>query len=185
MQHLAVGTIGLTVVCVYILSRVLVTKMGFGLVIRFINRLQVVTTITSNAVPDLHNLQSLHYNFLSLFPLVFTIHFLATDHNTGIITDSHFKYHCIKSLLITINTALPLFLHFMVHCYTHTSPLLVTQLTTELALQITPNITHEESLPLTLKVFNSHDQIFSNCEPSAALCTENSCKRTSVSPINP
>jgi hypothetical protein len=45
----------------------------------------------------------------------------------------------------------------MVHCYTHThthiSPLLVTQLKSqELALQITSNITHEESLPLTLKV---------------------------------
>jgi hypothetical protein len=28
---------------------------------------------------DLHNLQSLHTNILNLFPLVFTIRFLATD----------------------------------------------------------------------------------------------------------
>jgi hypothetical protein len=99
-----------------IVSRVLVTKTGFGLVIGFINCLQVATTITCNTVPDLHNLQSLHYNLLSLVPFAFTIRFLARDINTGIITDSHFKYHCTKSLLITINTALPLFLHFMIHC---------------------------------------------------------------------
>jgi hypothetical protein len=90
-----------------------VTETGFGLVIGFINHSQVVTTNNYNTVPDLHNLQSLHYNLLSLFPLVFTIGFLATDLNTGIITDSHFKYHCTKSLLITINIALPLFLHFI------------------------------------------------------------------------
>jgi hypothetical protein len=41
--------------------------------------------------------------------------------------------------------------------------------TQELALQITPNITHEESLPLTLEVFGSHDQIFSNYETSTAV----------------
>jgi hypothetical protein len=113
-----------------ILSRVLVTEKAFGLVIGCINRLQLVTTNNYNTVPDLHNLQSLHYNLLRLFPLVFTIRFLATDLNTGIVTDSHFKYRCTKSLLITINTAMPLFLHFMVHCYTHThtSPLLVMQL---------------------------------------------------------
>jgi hypothetical protein len=56
----------------FILSCVLVTETGFGLVIVFFNRLQVVTTITYNTVSDLHNLQSLHYNILSLFPLVFT-----------------------------------------------------------------------------------------------------------------
>jgi hypothetical protein len=128
----------------------------------FINRLQVATTVTYNTVPDLHNLQSLHYNLLSIFPLVFTIRFLATDFSTGIITDSYFKYHCNKSLLITINTALPLFLHFMVQTHTHTSPLLVTQLKTqELALQITPNITHDESLPPTRKSSQA-DLLFSS-----------------------
>jgi hypothetical protein len=97
----------------------LVTETGFGLVIGFINHSQVVTTINYNIVPDLHNLQSLHYNLLGLFPLVFTIYFLATDLNIGIITDSqHFIYHCTKSLLITINTELPLFLHFMVQLHT-------------------------------------------------------------------
>jgi hypothetical protein len=96
-----------------------VTETGFGLVIGFINRLQVATTITYETVPDLHNLQALCYNLLSLFPLVFTIRSLETDLNTGTIADSRLKYHCTKSLLITVNTALPLFLHFIVHWYTH------------------------------------------------------------------
>jgi hypothetical protein len=74
-----------------VLSRVLVTATGFGLVIGFINHSQVVTTINYNTVPDLHNLQSLHYNLFKLFPLVFTIRFLATDLNTGIITLAIFK----------------------------------------------------------------------------------------------
>jgi hypothetical protein len=65
---------------------VLVTATGFGLVIGFINSLQLVTTNNYNTVPDLHNLQSLHFNLLSLFPLVFTIRFLATDLNTGIVS---------------------------------------------------------------------------------------------------
>jgi hypothetical protein len=69
------------------MSRVLVTETVFGLVIGFINRLQAVSTITYNTVPDLHNLQSLHYNLLGLFPLVFNIRFLAKVLNTGIITD--------------------------------------------------------------------------------------------------
>jgi hypothetical protein len=55
------------------------------LVIGFINRLQVVITITFNTVSDLHHVQSLHYDLLSLFPLVFTIRFLATDLNTGML----------------------------------------------------------------------------------------------------
>jgi hypothetical protein len=37
-----------------ILSRVLMTKKGFGLVIRFIGYLEVVTTIDYHTVPDLH-----------------------------------------------------------------------------------------------------------------------------------
>jgi hypothetical protein len=44
----------------------------FGLVIGFINHLQVVTTITYNTVTHLHNLQSLHANLLSLPSVVFT-----------------------------------------------------------------------------------------------------------------
>jgi hypothetical protein len=72
--------------------------MGFGLAIGFINRLKAVTTITYNTVPDLHNLESLHYNLLSLFPLVFNIRFLAMDLKTGIITLSIFKYYTLIRL---------------------------------------------------------------------------------------
>jgi hypothetical protein len=47
-------------------------RRGFGLVIGFINNLQVVTTINYNTIADLHNLQSLHTNLFSLSPLIFT-----------------------------------------------------------------------------------------------------------------
>jgi hypothetical protein len=49
------------------------------LVIGLINHLKVVTKNNYNTIADLQNLQSLHNNLLSLFPLVFTIRFLATD----------------------------------------------------------------------------------------------------------
>jgi hypothetical protein len=98
---------------------VLVTRMGFGLVIGFISHLQLVTTITYNTVTDFHSIKHSTPIFSVLFPLVFTIRFLATDLNAGIITVSQSQYHCTKSVLITINTALPLFLNFMIHCYTH------------------------------------------------------------------
>jgi hypothetical protein len=42
-----------------ILSRVLVTETGFGLVIGFINRLQVATIFSSDTVPDLHTITPL------------------------------------------------------------------------------------------------------------------------------
>jgi hypothetical protein len=45
-----------------ILSRVTVTKTGLGLVIGFIDHLQVVTTINYYTIAALHNLQSLHTN---------------------------------------------------------------------------------------------------------------------------
>jgi hypothetical protein len=45
--------------------------MGFGLVIGFINNLQVVATINFYAVATLHDLQSLHTNLFSLSALVF------------------------------------------------------------------------------------------------------------------
>jgi hypothetical protein len=54
-------------------------KTGFGFVIGFINHLQVVTKNNYYTIADLHNLQSLHTNLLSLFPLYTTIRFLATD----------------------------------------------------------------------------------------------------------
>jgi hypothetical protein len=56
----------------YILSRVWGLKTGFGLVIGCINHLQVVTTINYYTIAHSQNLQSLHTNLLSLFPLVFT-----------------------------------------------------------------------------------------------------------------
>jgi hypothetical protein len=43
-----------------ILSRVLVTETGFGLVIWFINRLQLVTTITYNTVTNFHSTSTSH-----------------------------------------------------------------------------------------------------------------------------
>jgi hypothetical protein len=42
---------------VKVLSRVLMTATGFGLVIGFINRLQLVTTNNYYTVPDLRNSQ--------------------------------------------------------------------------------------------------------------------------------
>jgi hypothetical protein len=47
--------------------------------IGFINHQQVVTTTNNYTTADLQNLQSLHINLLSLFPLDFTIRFLAMD----------------------------------------------------------------------------------------------------------
>jgi hypothetical protein len=47
-------------------------KPGFGLVIGFINKFQVVTTIYYYTIVALHNLQSLHTNLFSLSVLVFT-----------------------------------------------------------------------------------------------------------------
>jgi hypothetical protein len=55
----------------YILSRVLVTKTGFGLIIGFIKNPQVVTTFNCHTVTDLHILKSLHTNLFSLSAIVF------------------------------------------------------------------------------------------------------------------
>jgi hypothetical protein len=78
---------------VKILSRVLVIETGFGFVFGFISSLHVETTINYKPVPDLHNLQSLQYNLLCIFSLIFNLRFLATDFNTGIIIVLHFKHH--------------------------------------------------------------------------------------------
>jgi hypothetical protein len=50
----------------YILSRVRLLKTGFGLVIGFINNLQVVTTINCYTIAALHSLQSLHFSLPAL-----------------------------------------------------------------------------------------------------------------------
>jgi hypothetical protein len=46
-------------------------KMGFRLVIGYINNIQVVTTINYCTIAALHNLQSLHTNLFSLSALAF------------------------------------------------------------------------------------------------------------------
>jgi hypothetical protein len=46
-------------------------RRGLGLVIAFINRLQVVITINYYTIAALHNVQSLHTNPFSLSALVF------------------------------------------------------------------------------------------------------------------
>jgi hypothetical protein len=58
-----------------VLSRVLVTKTGFGLVIEFINRSQVVTTINYNTVTNFHSTHTPHQSSQSdlLFPSVLPV----------------------------------------------------------------------------------------------------------------
>jgi hypothetical protein len=54
--------------CVFgILSRVLVTEKGFGLVIGFINRLQVVTTVIYNTVTNFHSTSTPHQSSQSIY----------------------------------------------------------------------------------------------------------------------
>jgi hypothetical protein len=57
---------------IFVLSHVTVTRRGFGLVIGFINNLQVITTINYYTIAALHDVQSLHTNLFSLSALVFT-----------------------------------------------------------------------------------------------------------------
>jgi hypothetical protein len=47
-------------------------RCGFGLVIGFINNLQIITTINYFTIAALHNVQSLYTNLFSLSVLVFT-----------------------------------------------------------------------------------------------------------------
>jgi hypothetical protein len=89
------------------LSRVLVTKTGFGLVIGFINNPQVLTTINSYMVTDLHTLKSLHTNLLSLSAIIFT--YLL---HRGYTSLTHSQYHCTIAHIIfyftcTISTGRP------------------------------------------------------------------------------
>jgi hypothetical protein len=67
-------------------------KMGFRLVIGFIDHLQVVTTINYNTIADLHNLQSLHTN-LSLSSWIY---------NTG-------------TIKVSLNHTLPMSLCYSTH----------------------------------------------------------------------
>jgi hypothetical protein len=61
------------------LSRVWATETQVWIGNWIFNNLQFVTINNYYTLADLHNLQSLHTNLLSLFPLAFTIRFLATD----------------------------------------------------------------------------------------------------------
>jgi hypothetical protein len=47
-------------------------KMGFGLVNKFIDHLQVITMNNYNGIPDFHTTNHATLSFLSQFPLVFT-----------------------------------------------------------------------------------------------------------------
>jgi hypothetical protein len=88
----------------------------------------MVITINYNTVPDFHSTSTPRQSSESI-PTC--LHYPFPDNGS-----QPRNYHRLTlqislhqvSLLITINTALPLFLHFMVHGYTLTSPLLVTQL---------------------------------------------------------
>jgi hypothetical protein len=64
------GVISWRTIIFIIMSRVLVTETGFGLVIGFINNPQVLATINSYTVTDLHTLKSLHTNLLNLSAIV-------------------------------------------------------------------------------------------------------------------
>jgi hypothetical protein len=76
-----------------ILSRVLVTKTGFGLVFGFINHLQVVTTINYNTVPDFHTT-----NHSRLIYLVY-LHQSSRIYNIG-------------TIKVSLNHTLPIPLHY-------------------------------------------------------------------------
>jgi hypothetical protein len=56
----------------FVLSRITVTKTRFGFVTGFIGYLQIVTTNNYNTIADLHNLQSVHTDLLSLSALALT-----------------------------------------------------------------------------------------------------------------
>jgi hypothetical protein len=70
----------------------------------FIGSSPVVTTNNYYTIDDLHNLQSLHINLLTLFPLVFTIRFLARIYNTFTVNKS--SKHTLILLLIYDDTVL-------------------------------------------------------------------------------
>jgi hypothetical protein len=65
----------INIICIIIHSYCHVSqwlRRGFGLVIGFINNLQVPTTTNYYTIGALHNVQSLHTNLFSLSALVFT-----------------------------------------------------------------------------------------------------------------
>jgi hypothetical protein len=75
---------------------------------------------------------------------------------------------------------------FSVYLHFSSLPVSWQRISTKEFSQIHTSNNSHECLPPTLKVFNSHDQIFSNYKPSAAFCYPKSTRKwASVSPINP
>jgi hypothetical protein len=66
---------------------------------RFIGSSPVATTNNYYTIADIHNLQPLHTNLLSLFPLAFTICFLARIYNKG-------------TIKVSLNYTLPIRLYY-------------------------------------------------------------------------
>jgi hypothetical protein len=69
-NHVKQGSILQLVYC-NVFGRLETRSLKFGLLIGFINHLQVVTTINYNTVPDSHNLQSQHAHLFTLSAVVF------------------------------------------------------------------------------------------------------------------
>jgi hypothetical protein len=85
--------------------------MGSDRMNRFIESSPVVTINNYYTIAEIHNLQSLHTNLLSLFPLVFTVRFLARIYNTGTIKVSlnyTLPYHCTSAHTKSSNHTLSL-----------------------------------------------------------------------------
>jgi hypothetical protein len=85
-----------------ILSRVLVTIGGFGMVIGFIDHSQVVTRTKYNTLADSHITNHATLNLLSVLSLVFTVRFLATD-----LSQSHSNFNTLSLLGTVYHLRLP------------------------------------------------------------------------------
>jgi hypothetical protein len=85
---------------VCILYHVWVTEDGVGLLIGFINNLQVVTTINYYTTVGLHNAQSLHTDLFTLAALVFSLtesqtpNKASSSHNKSSLADFSAITHC-------------------------------------------------------------------------------------------
>jgi hypothetical protein len=79
-----------------ILSLALLIKTEFGLVIGFINSLQVVITIISNTVPDLHTITPLQ----SSQSISTCLHYPFPDNGS-----QHRIYHTLNLQMLHINQA--------------------------------------------------------------------------------
>jgi hypothetical protein len=107
------------------------------LVIGFINHLQVVTTNNYYTIVALHNLQSLHTNLLSLFPLVFTAISWQRVYNTG-------------TIKVSLNYTLPISLYYYTHKVfkSHVKSSQADFLYSSVLLKLTACLLYSSSLPL-------------------------------------